>query len=317
MRPVRRLFQNRALDALAKSLICFALLHQILLAVHVARGGDFAALNIFTMLEAERLMPALGRGVAAQLFSGVFALLVYGTVWVLWTRTRRLDDARGRRLALGLFHPGLGSGALVFMTGLLVHNACLTAIERLTSHFPSVPDVLMSRLPYVAFGLPGELGFLAFLIVVATVLIRAQPRTVPSVLVKLGLFYAFRGLFLFFLPIGPPFDAPALENRFVLYPWANHAYFPGGHVGLMTILSLSVQERRWRRILLIATGSFALGTLLARTHYTADALGGWLLAYAVISWGRRHLAAPQSSRPAFAEQEPGREASGARRAAGS
>lgn len=296
MRPIRTLFENRALDALAKSLICFAVLHQMLLVVHVARGGDLGALNVFTMLDAQRVVPTLGQGSGAQLLSGVFALLVYLLVFVLWTRPSARAIARRGSLAIGLYRPTLATGVLLFAAGLLVHNACLTLIERLTSRFPSVPDVLMARLPYVAFGLPGELYFVAFLIAVSTVLIRSQPRTVPAVLTKLGLFYAFRGLFLFFLPIGSPDDAPALASRFVLYPWADHAYFPGGHVGLMTILSLAVQHPRWRRGLLVATGLFAFGTLLARTHYTADALGGWLLAYAITSWGRRHLAVRIASR---------------------
>lgn len=295
MRPVRRLFQSRALDTLAKSLICFAVLHQVLLAVHVVRHGDVEALNVFTMLEAERLVPALGEGAAAQLLSVAFALLVVLAVRLLWTRPRLAD--RGRRLGLGIFRPGLVTGILAFLAGLLIHNACLSWIERLTTHFPSVPDVLMARLPYVAFGIPGELSFALFVIVASALLIRRRPSTIPSVLVKLGLFYLFRGLFLFFLPIGPPMDAPAQSSRFVLYPWASHAYFPGGHAGLMTILSLAVQERRARQGLLVFTGLFAVGTLLARTHYTADALGGWLLAYAVTSWGRRHLAPLRSDEP--------------------
>src|SRR5262249_40571554 len=222
---------------------------------------------------------------------------VYSLVLVLWTRATTDEGTRRRHLTIGLYRPTIFSGVLVFALGLVAHNLSLTWIERLTSHFPSVPDVLMARLPYVAFGLPGELYFLAFLTTVTTVLVRTQPRTIAAVLTKLGMFYAFRGLFLFFLPIGAPPDAPALENRFVLYPWANHAYFPGGHVGLMTILSLSVQDRRWRRGLLLATALFACGTLLARTHYTGDALGGWLLAYAIISWGRRHLPIPPAAPP--------------------
>ena len=80
-----------------------------------------------------------------------------------------------------------------------------------------------------------------------------------------------------------------IASRFSLYPFAGHAYFPGGHTGVMTILSLSVHVTRWRRVFLAATAIFAFGTMLSRTHYTADALGGWLLGYAIINWGRRHL----------------------------
>ena len=311
--PIRRWFANRALDALVKSLVCFALLHQVLLAIHVATRGDLGALNVFTMLEAQRLLPGLShRG--AQLWSIAFALAVYGLVYAGLTRPR-LHAARPStreeprpRAPLGedgtfgwsvrgaprssrRFRPTTASGVLVLVAGLMVHTAGLTLVERFASSFPSVPDVLLAHLPYVAFGLPGELCFVAFLITVATLLFRSQAATVPVVLTRLGLFYACRGVFLFFLPIGAPSGAPALESRFVFYPWADHAYFPGGHAGLMTILSLAVENPRHRRWLLAATVVFALGTLLARTHYTADVLAGGLLGYGITAWSRRRVGA--------------------------
>ena len=310
--PIRRWFASRALDALAKSLVCFALLHQVLLAIHVARHGDLGALNVFTMLEAQRIWPGLGHGPGVQLWSIAFALGVYGLVYAGLTRPRaravrqgRDEESRslaplgkggtlrwsvrGAPAAVARFRPTAASGLAVFAAGLIVHNAGLMLVERFTSSFPSVPDVLLARLPYVAFGLPGELCFVAFLVVVATLLFRSQPATVPVVLTRLGLFYACRGVFLFFLPIGSPVGAPALESRFVLYPWADHAYFPGGHAGLMTILSLAVEDPRRRRWLLAATAVFAFGTLLARTHYTADVLAGALLGYAITAWSRRRV----------------------------
>ena len=58
---------------------------------------------------------------------------------------------------------------------------------------------------------------------------------------------------------------------------------------MMTVLSLSVVSRSWRRAFLVATFAFAFGTLLSRTHYTGDALGGWCIGYAIVLWGRRHV----------------------------
>jgi hypothetical protein len=205
-------------------------------------------------------------------------------------KTERLDAVPATAW-LGVFRPTLADAMLIFALGIAIHYACLTAVERFTRHFPSIPDALIARLPYVDFGVPGELYFFAFLAAVVTVVLRTQRASVASIVVKAGLLYAGRGPFLFFLPIGAPLDAPEVTSRFSLYPFPSHAFFPGGHVGLMTILSLSVRDPRWRRALLGATAVFAFGTLLSRTHYTADAIGGWLLAYAITSWGRRHLAA--------------------------
>jgi hypothetical protein len=328
---VGSLFRSRTSDAVAKTLVCFAVLHQILLVIYAVRHGDIGVFNVFTMLEAQRLVPRLGTGTLVQLASGLFALGVYAGVRAFLTRRDRAGAAEGSGEArmrsrpggrgaaprmvlasarasarewpaaiatrahaaakvLGVFRPSMASGLLLFAGGLLVHMTCLSAIERFTTSYPSVHDEFMARLPYVDFGWPGELYFFAFVAAVTLVHVRTQRSTVAGVFAKLGLFYAVRGVFLFLLPIGSPADAPPIASRFVLYPFPNHAYFPGGHVGLMTILSLSVRDTRWRRGFLVATALFALGTILARTHYTADAFGGWLLGYAVTSWGRRHIA---------------------------
>ena len=189
-----------------------------------------------------------------------------------------------------LLHPSLAVGLAVAIAGLAVNLGCLKLSERLVPWFPSVPDVIQARLPYVDFGLPGELVFFAFLITCATLLFTRQPRAVASVLCLVGAFYAIRGVFLLLLPIGTPPTAPPDIHRFALYPYADHAYFPGGHAGLMTILSLSMADRRWRRALLAVAIAFAIGSVMARYHYTADVLAGGALGYALVSWGRARLA---------------------------
>lgn len=183
----------------------------------------------------------------------------------------------------------VSGGVLALAAGLSVHMAALAGIERFVSDFPPVPDVIHARLPYVDFGAPGEMAYGLFMVCVLTRLVRRQSDTLPTVLALLGLFYALRGVFLFLLPIGIPPTAPPLGDRFVLWPFPGHAYFPGGHTGMMTVLSLSVRDRVWRRALIVATIVFAIGTLLSRTHYAADAFGGALLGYGITLWGRRRF----------------------------
>ena len=162
--------------------------------------------------------------------------------------------------------------------------------DHLVPWFPSVPDVIQARLPYMNFGVTGELVFMAFVLASATLLITRQRRGLPAVLCLVGVFYAIRGVFMFLLPIGSPPTAPAVSERFVLYPYANHGYFPGGHAGLMTILSLTVEDQLWRRSLLAVAVVFALGSVMARAHYTADVIAGGALGWALVYWGRNHIA---------------------------
>jgi hypothetical protein len=325
---VRRRLRGRLMDTLVQSVLCFATIHMLILVTHAFVHRDPASLNLFLVLDAHRLWPSLG-STAAQGWSFAFGSLVLATVFALLGRrhtdVQRMQvspvrngsadgakpastaapvSARGGVMTNGhskgrLPLAGLASapsprlspaaGWLALVGGLTLHMAALASVDRLVPAFPSVPDLLHVPLPYVDFGVPGELAYAVFMLAMGFVLFRKQPHTVPAILTLLGLFYAVRGVFLFLLPIGMPPTAPPLSERFVLWPFPGHAYFPGGHTGMMTVLSLSVLSRPWRRAFLVATFVFAVGTLLARTHYSADAFGGWLVGYAIVLWGRQHL----------------------------
>ena len=291
-RPLAR----HALRALAATVLCFAAIHVAILAGYALLHGDAAAFNLFTMLEAQRLWPALAAGGVARACSLGLGVAVYGAAFAALAHPRRqglerraTPRPRPFTIERPVAHVSPAFGWCALVAGIALHMSALAAIGRLVRTFPSVPDVVHARLPYVDFGVPGELCFAAFLVSIIVVLYRTQPRTVPVILTLLGLFYAVRGVFLFLLPIGMPPTAPPLGARFVFWPFAGHAYFPGGHTGMMTLLSLSVVSRSWRRAFLAFTCAFAIGTLLARTHYAADAVGGWLVAYAIVLWGRRRF----------------------------
>jgi len=340
---VRPLSTRRAYDAAAKTVLCCAGVHVAILLAHAVTHRDESVLNVFTLLDAQRLWPALATAPSAPWWSFLALLALYGAVYGLFTRSgqgashatagheareqswfgrvaARLGSSAGsaaivapgfgrgaisngaavvdahvvpdpRPHVSSLFHfqPSLRDGLLMLVGGLTLHMASLAGIEQFVHTFPRVPDVLHANLPYVDFGMPGELVYAAFLVTITAVLVKRQPRSLPGILFLLGVFYGLRGVFLFVLPLGMPPTAPPLESRFVLWPFPGHAYFPGGHTGMMTVLSLSVVSRSWRRAFLVATFVFAFGTLLSRTHYTGDALGGWCIGYAIVLWGRRHV----------------------------
>jgi len=319
LRSIRAVRPGLAFSAAKWSVLCFAAMHLGVLTVHFLQHHDPNVFNVFSILEAQRLWPRLVLAPAAPWWSYALVLLVYGTVYGLLSRASRrattveaarrpgpaasvdvgvgtaaLDVAVATSPARVRWRATPGSGVAFLVGGLAVHMGALALVERFVRDFPGVPDVLHSHLPYVAFGVPGELVYATFLVLITIVLARDPARVLPNALTLLGLFYAVRGVFLFVMPLGMPPTAAPLSSRFVLYPFAGHAYFPGGHTGMMTILSLSVSNRAWRRAFLVTTAAFAFGTLLARTHYTGDALGGWLVGYAIVLWGRSHLAGPDT-----------------------
>ena len=81
------MFSNRYLDALAKSIFVFGLVHIVVQLVAALRGRA-AALNVFTILGFDSLMPALGQGVFYFILSYAFTLLVYALVFLFLTKPK-------------------------------------------------------------------------------------------------------------------------------------------------------------------------------------------------------------------------------------
>lgn len=175
------------------------------------------------------------------------------------------------------------------LLGIAVHMAALALADAWVTTFPSMPDVVLAHLPRLNLFLVGEILFAVYLACFGFVVFAYRRCDIPKLLIMLGLFYGVRGLFLFTMPIGAPVDAPPVADRFALYPYPSHAYFPGGHIGLLFLCSFFVPQRKLRRFFLVAAILFGIGSLLTRAHYTGDLLGGVLLAYAVTVWGERHL----------------------------
>src|SRR5438132_11075393 len=82
---MRNLFSNRYVDALAKTILLFGLLHFSILAV-IAGHGNVRALNAFTILNLDLVMPSLGEGVVSFAMSYGVVLLVYGLVFHCLTK---------------------------------------------------------------------------------------------------------------------------------------------------------------------------------------------------------------------------------------
>lgn len=171
----------------------------------------------------------------------------------------------------------------VLLLGIAIQYTGLALAEAWVHSYPSVRDVLVEQLPNWQFGIFGEAYFLVLLLAINWPLFRSGARRVPQVLITLGVFYAVRGIIQLLFPIGPPIDAIPVGQRIDFYGFAEHAFFPGGHVGIMTIM-LYFNRTKQRPWLIFGVVLFALGTAIARTHYVVDSLMGAILGYAVAVW---------------------------------
>lgn len=177
----------------------------------------------------------------------------------------------------------------ILLAGIALHMVALALIDRWVLDYPSINDVILTHLPRYNLFLFGEIAFAVYCFGFGIAYCSRQWRTLPQLLVMVGLLYAIRSVFLFTLPIGSPPDALQLSERYTLYPYADHAYFFGGHAALLYLFALSLKNKRLRAIFLFCATVFVVGSLIARAHYTADIIAGFLIAAGIYSWGSRHL----------------------------
>ena len=173
---------------------------------------------------------------------------------------------------------------IVVAGGVFWQYFSLWLVDRLVTIFPSVSDLLMDRFPVITFGLWGEVLFFGLILVFAIPHFRLYWQDTPRILITLGLFYFVRGWVQLFFPIGAPAGAIDPSQRLNIWGYANHAYFPGGHIGILTILVLNQRVRSLRPWMWIGVAAFGIGTMLAKNHYVADSLVGMVLAYAITVW---------------------------------
>lgn len=183
----------------------------------------------------------------------------------------------------------LALGVLIAGTGIGLHFGALALADRLVRVFPSVPDVLVDRLPLIKDLWYGEYFFFLFIACYAVVLFTKQRRELPYILTLIGVFYLVRAVFLLFLPIGAPLGAAPPSERLDIYPYPAHSFFPGGHHGLLILFALTIRSTALRWTFLVGAFLFGIGTLFAKTHYTIDLIAAALLVYGLYFWAERTI----------------------------
>ena len=89
---MRTLFSNRYLDAFAKSIFLFGVLHMVILIILAFLHGH-RVLNIFTILDLHSFAPGLEDGISNFVLSQCVGLAVYCFVFSYWTeKTRKYNS---------------------------------------------------------------------------------------------------------------------------------------------------------------------------------------------------------------------------------
>src|SRR5262245_49566095 len=139
--------------ALVGTVLCFAAAHVAICVIDGAIRGDHDLPNLFTLIEAHRLWPALALDASARWWSLALGVIVYGTLFSFAALARRSTPLRSAPaiVAKEVAEPirlSLSGGVLALVAGLGIHMGSLAWIGRLVPEFPPVPDVLHAHLPY-------------------------------------------------------------------------------------------------------------------------------------------------------------------------
>ena len=77
---------NKALDAVAKTILLFGFLHILVLLIAFLKTGDISIFSIARILEINRILPIDVSGATHDVISFLFVALVYGIVYSRFSR---------------------------------------------------------------------------------------------------------------------------------------------------------------------------------------------------------------------------------------
>lgn len=155
---------------------------------------------------------------------------------------------------------------------------------------PGLSDLILDNLPFYDVSLLYDLfSIISVIVVVIYIVHKKDYKSIPFFLLMCGIISIVRGIFIVLTPLGnPPLftGSNTLFNGFSKYEFG---VYPSGHVGNAFLLFLMVKNRWYKFIILFCLLIIIISLFLAHAHYSIDILSGLFFAYALNSFGERHL----------------------------
>lgn len=195
-----------------------------------------------------------------------------------------LPVLRSRYLYIGLAVLAVGV-SLSFWSQIYLHNSMSRGVM-----FPTLSDMILDSVPVIDVALAYDLTCIfIYAIVIVYIIHRKQYSRIPLFLVLAGIFYALRAVFVVLTPMGNPPNfngSDPLFNGFMKYELG---VYPSGHVGNTFLLLLQVYDKKYRNLLYLCLLIVIAALILTHCHYSIDILSGFIFAYALKSFGYKHL----------------------------
>jgi membrane-associated phospholipid phosphatase len=185
---------------------------------------------------------------------------------------------------IGLLALGAGA-ALNFASQTYLHDSVNQG-----KTFPMLSDLILDNLPVLDVSLLYDLFCLVIFATVGIYIIhRKEYGRLPYILLLCGIFFILRGIFIVLTPFGNPPEFNGSDAFFNGFAKFELGVYPSGHVGNSFLLLLLVTDKGYRKIMSLWLAVIVLSLFLAHGHYSIDMLSGFLFAYAIKSYGDKHL----------------------------
>lgn len=185
-------------------------------------------------------------------------------------------------------------GLLALGAGLGLNVASQTYLHNYISMGKSLPmlsDLILDNLPVIDVSLIYDIVALIPLILAFVYIFHKKDfKRIPFFLLMVGFFYIARGIFIVLTPFGNP---PMFNGSDPLFHgFANYelGVYPSGHVGVVFLILLLVNDRTYKWIIGICLVIVIITLFLAHGHYSIDILSGIFFSYAIRSYGEKHFA---------------------------
>jgi membrane-associated phospholipid phosphatase len=181
---------------------------------------------------------------------------------------------------------------LVLAVGFLLNIASQTYLHNYMSEgktLPMLSDLILDHIPFIDISLFYDIMSLTtVLVMVIYVIVYNEHKRVPYIILLMGIFYVVRGIFIVLTPFGNPpmFNGSGPLNGFSKYELG---VYPSGHVGNAVMFFLLTRDKIFKWVILGCVILIIVTLLLARGHYSVDIFSGWFFAYAIKTFGERHL----------------------------
>jgi membrane-associated phospholipid phosphatase len=195
-----------------------------------------------------------------------------------------LPVLRSRYFYLGLLALILGN-ELNFASQTYLYNRI-----REGKTLPELSDMILDNLPFFNVSLLYDLfSAVTVIIVIIYIIHRKDYSSIPFFLVMIGILELLRGIFIVLTPLGNPplFDGTnSIFNGFSKYELG---VYPSGHTGCGFLYFLMVKDKWYRWIIFFCLVIVIVSLFFAHAHYSIDILSGLIFAYAINSFGNKHL----------------------------